>query len=85
MSQPLHMDDANNIPLADRVKLKALFGLDVSSDGVIIGLTDHPEFAFFVAMHTTGQLTARLRISSAETARALRNIADLIEADGESQ
>lgn len=76
------MDEAKNITPADVAKMKRLFGLEISADGVIPGLTDHAEFAFFVAMHITGEMTARLKVTPRDAVDGLRHIADLIEFEG---
>lgn len=80
--QPFRMADAEHLTDADRVKLKDLFGLDVGPHGDIPGLTTHPDFAFFVAFHNGGQMTARLKVTPAVAASMLRSIADLIELEG---
>lgn len=80
--EPFRMTDADQITDADRAKLKGEFGLDVDTTGNIAGLTDHPDFAFFVAMHTDGCMTARLKVLPHQAASMLRSIADVIELEG---
>lgn len=76
---PFRMTEADNLTDADRAKLLDLFGLSVDLKGEIAGLTTHPEFAFFVAMHSDGAMTARLKVAPGLAASMLRQIADIIE------
>lgn len=82
IEEPFRMVQADQITDADRAKLMDLFGLDASPDGEIQGLTTHPDFALLVIMHTTGHMTARIKVCPHQAASMLRGVADVIELEG---